>query len=174
MASRRGIRRKIRGRTSLKYKSIGSKYDPTRNIFDIVKLLRKDLKIAYPNCKFKVRDRSRILRCDPSLPRHSKPRREYISVVINQVDFPIVNPNWVRWKVKHPDEHGGPTYWTPEAEQMRDHIGEMVSAYYRDEAAVSFVAAFDLTLQELEEIETAERLGLPIDAFVEDEDNWWN
>ena len=179
MGSLRSIRRgdgpQITTKKTYPYKVVGTKYDPDLDIKDIAKLVRKDLKAAYQGCKFSVR-----------IERYSK--GQDLDVLIKDVDFDLINPDWLRWKVANPGKrvltNNGPAHLSPTGNAVLKRVKEIVAAYNFDDsdsstdyfhqnfhARVEYDSRFD-GLIERQEIETAERLGLPTDSLLAEREEW--
>ena len=172
---RRGESPQITVKKIYPYKIVGKKYDPDLDIKDIAKLVRKDLKAAYRGWKFSVR-----------IERYSK--GQDLDVVIKNVDFDLINPDWLRWKVanlgKRAITHNGPAHFTQTGYAVLKRIREIVNDYNFDDsdsstdyfhqnfhARVEYDSRFD-GLIERQEIETAERLGLPTDTLLAEIEEW--
>ncbi|MFC1833250.1 hypothetical protein ACFL2Q_00780 [Thermodesulfobacteriota bacterium] len=149
----------------------GSKYDPALDIKELGKLVRRDLKKAYPKGKFSVRTK-----------RLTYGARS-MDVVIKDLDFHIVNPDWVRYKSAHPViGKTAPSHYTREGTALLKCVQEIVDSYnrYNPEGFCgrpfrhfSRTVMFDYDLNglvERQEFEIAERLGLPTDSFEEEKD----
>jgi len=155
------------------YKWVGSKYDPDLDVVEIAKRIRKDLKREYPGCKFSVR-----------IQRFSM--GQSLHVTIKDTDFQVVNPDWVQFRVENPELYvtkvNAPAHYTTEGEIVVTRVKEIVRAY---KSAVSEPMSYhyvnfsetvyfdhDLDgLIERQEIETAQKLGLPIDRLVAEKED---
>jgi hypothetical protein len=172
MGSLRSLRQKTPTLSVAKqypYKFVGSKYDPDLDVVEIAKRVRKDLKREYSECKFSVR-----------IQRFSMGRS--LDVTIKHTDFQVVNPDWVRFRVENPEwDHAktnAPELYTADGEALFKRVKEIVQAYNFDDSdsmsdyyhvnfSQKIVFDHDLDgLIERQEIETAQRLGLPIDGFL--------
>lgn len=172
MGSLRSLRQKnspLPVKKQYPYKFVGSKYDPDLDVVEIAKRVRKDLKREYPGCKFSVR-----------IQRFSMGRS--LDVTIKHTDFQVVNPDRVRFRVENPEwdypQTNAPELYTTEGEALLKRVKEIVQAYnfddsdsmsdyYRVNFSQNIEFDYDLDgLIERQEIETAQRLGLPIDSFL--------
>jgi len=172
MGSLRSLRQKtptLSVKKRYPYKFVGSKYDPDLDVVEIAKRVRKDLKGEYPGCRFSVR-----------IQRFSMGRS--LDVTIKHTDLQVVNPDWVRFRVENPGWHdarsNAPAPYTSEGEALFKRVKEIVQAYNFDDSDsmsdyyhVNFSqkVEFDHDLDgliERQEIESAQRLGLPIDSFL--------
>jgi hypothetical protein len=105
-----------------------------------------------------------------------------LDVTIKHTDFQVVNPDRVRFRVENPEwDHAktnAPTLYTTDGEALLKRVKEIVQAYNFDDSDsmsdyyhVNFwqKIEFDYDLDgliERQEIETAQRLGLPVDSFL--------
>lgn len=163
MGSLRSLRQNI-PQSDKSYRKVGSKFNSALGIAAIARLVRDHLKDEYPNGKFSV-----------SIDR----ARSSLTVVIKSVDFQVVNPGWVVWRVNNPraTRNNAPPHYTPEADALIQRISEFVEEFkfefydaYYDYRHVNFFSSitFDDDLGEFvskQEYETAKRLGLPTDLF---------
>lgn len=172
MGSLRSLRQKppsLSGNKHYPYKFVGPKYDPDLDVVEIAKRVRKDLKREYPGCKFSVR-----------IQRFSMGRS--LDVIIKHADFQVVNPDWVRFRVENPEwrnaKTNAPELYNTEGEALLKRVKEIVRAYNFDDSDsmsdyyhVNFSQKIEFDhdldgLIERQEIESAQRLGLPIDSFL--------
>jgi hypothetical protein len=164
---------------------IGSKHDPDLDIIEIAKLIRKDLKNAYPNGKFSVR----------------VDRPQGLTVIIKGIDFPVVNPEWIARRINNHNvkRDDAICFYMPEANNFREQIENIVDAYNSYDCNIALIekgtdrilgtdnsvsekfrreVLFDNHLGGFlyqQCIETAKKLGLPTDIFtsIEEETDWW-
>ena len=106
------------------FKTEGSKYRETKDmaVKEISKLIRKEIKIRFPEIKTSVRTDGAT----------------GIDIEIKELPFRVTNPEFVNFGIDHPHERypsalDVPRY-TPKAIELRDAVREIASAYNFDDS----------------------------------------